>query len=140
MTWLFLSNGVIRFFLVFNTCRRMHTKSAQPRILAVHGRYRNHTLACLPRSLTVIIRNMRFLILPFLVFSVGIAYGAVVHVPIKSGVVLKPNETYTITVEATEPMEIGWQTVQAKRCTVDCVQATDISGGNNYAIATPLGA
>lgn len=83
---------------------------------------------------------MRFSILPFLIFSVRIAYGAVVHVPIKSGIVLKPNETYTITVKATEPMEIGWQTVQAKRCTTNCVQATDISGGINCTIATPLGA
>ena len=82
---------------------------------------------------------MRISILPSFIFWAGVAYGAVVHVPIKSGVVLKPNEAYTITVEATEPMEIGWRTVQAKRCTTNCVQATDISGGLNYTIATPLG-
>src|SRR5262245_10021836 len=83
---------------------------------------------------------MRLSILLFLITWVGAAYGAVAHIPIKSGVVLKPNEAYTITVEAAEPIEIGWLAVQAKRCTTSCVQATDISGGINYRIAFPLGA
>jgi hypothetical protein len=84
--------------------------------------------------------GMRPSILLFLVFWAGPAHGAVVHVPIKSGLVLKPGEAQTITVAATEPMEIGWQAVQAKRCTTNCVQATDVTGGINYMIATPLGA
>jgi hypothetical protein len=62
------------------------------------------------------------------------------HVPIKSNVELKPDEARTITVEATQPTEIGWQAVQAKPCTTNCVQATDVTGGINYTIATPLGA
>ena len=84
--------------------------------------------------------SMRLSILLSLIFWAGTAHGAVVHVPIKSSLVLKPNEAYTITVEATEPIEIGWQAVQAKRCTINCVQATDVTGGINYAIATQLGA
>ena len=83
---------------------------------------------------------MRLSILPSFVFWAGVAYGAVVHVPIKSSVVLKPNEAYTITIEATAPMEIGWQAVQSPRCTTNCVQATDMTGGSHYTIATPLGA
>jgi hypothetical protein len=81
---------------------------------------------------------MRLSILSSFIFWAGIAYGAVVHVPIKSSVVLKPNEAYTIASEATEVMEIVWQAVQLPRCTTNCVQATDLAGGINYTIATPL--
>jgi hypothetical protein len=83
---------------------------------------------------------MRFSILPVLVFWAGSAHGAVAHVPIRSSVVLKPDEAFTVTLKATEPMEIGWLAVQAKRCTTNCVQATDVTGGINYRIAVALGA
>jgi hypothetical protein len=83
---------------------------------------------------------MRLSILLMLVFWAVAAFGAVVHVPIKSNLELKPSEAFTITVQATEPTEIGWQTVQAKRCTSNCVQATDLTGGVHDSIATPLGA
>jgi hypothetical protein len=73
-------------------------------------------------------------------FWAGAAHAAVEHVPIKSNVELRPGEVHTITCEATQPMEIGWQAVQAKPCTTNCVQATDVTGGINYTIATPLGA
>jgi len=76
----------------------------------------------------------------FSLLWVGAAHAAVEHVPIKSNVELKPDEARTITVEATQPTEIGWQAVQAKPCTTNCVQATDVTGGINYTIATPLGA
>jgi hypothetical protein len=76
----------------------------------------------------------------FFVVWAGVAHAAVTHIPIKSGVVLKPGEAFTITVQATEPVEIGWLAVQAKRCTTNCVQATDLTGGIHYSIATPLGA
>lgn len=76
----------------------------------------------------------------FLVLWAGVAHAAVMHIPIKSGVVLKPGQAFTITVQATEPVEIGWLAVQAKRCTMNCVQATDLTGGIHYSIATPLGA
>src|SRR4029077_10104412 len=77
---------------------------------------------------------------PLLLLSAGAAHGAVLHVPIRSDVTLKPGQALTITVEAADPLEIGWETVQAKRCTTNCVQATDVTGGINYTIATPLGA
>ena len=83
---------------------------------------------------------MRLSILPSFIFWACVAYGAVVHVPIKSNVVLKPDEAYTIAIEATESTEIGWQAVQSRRCTTNCVQATDMTGGSHYTIATPLGA
>jgi hypothetical protein len=92
------------------------------------------------RLRSVEVGNLIARILPLLLLWAGTADGAVVHVPIKSNLVLKPGEAYTINVEAKEPVEIGWQTVQAKSCTTDCVQATDVTGGINATIATPLGA
>ncbi len=68
----------------------------------------------------------------------GTVYGAVKHIPIRSGVVLKPGVAYTAEVESTKPVEIGWTAVQAKRCTMDCVQMTLTSG--NLAPATRGGA
>jgi hypothetical protein len=63
---------------------------------------------------------------------------AVDHVPIESNVTLKPGQAQTVTVGATQPTEIGWQAVQAKPCTTDCVQVTNVTGGLSY--ATRLGA
>jgi hypothetical protein len=83
---------------------------------------------------------MRRFILPTVLVWSGVAHAAVVHTPIKSAVQLLPNQAVTVTVDAAEPVEIGWQTLQAKRCTTNCVQATDVTGGVNYTIATPLGA
>jgi hypothetical protein len=68
------------------------------------------------------------------------ALGAVRRVAIRSNIALNPGEAITITVPATEPMEIGWKTVQPQTCRVDCVRATDVSGGVNYSVATRLGA
>ena len=76
----------------------------------------------------------------FTLFWVGAAHAVVEHVSIKSDVKLKPGEAYTVTVAATQPMEIGWEAVQAKPCVTDCVQATDVTGGIKYTIATRLGA
>ena len=83
---------------------------------------------------------MRRSILATLLFWSGAAHAAVVHTPIKSAVELMPNQAVTVTIEVAEPVEIGWLTKQAKRCTTNCVQATDVTGGVNYTIATPLGA
>lgn len=83
---------------------------------------------------------MRRPLLLFLIFWAGVAQAAVTHIPIKSGVVLKPGEAHTISVQSAEPVEIGWLAVQAQRCTTNCVQATDLTGGIHYSIATPLGA
>jgi hypothetical protein len=54
----------------------------------------------------------------------GVAFAAVKHVPIRSGVVLKPGETYTATVESAKPVEIAWTAVQATPCTMECIQMT----------------
>jgi len=59
-----------------------------------------------------------------MILCAGNAYGAVKHIPIRSGVMLKPGEAYTARVESSKPVEIGWTAVQAKRCTMDCVQMT----------------
>lgn len=75
-----------------------------------------------------------------LILWAGVVHAAVTHIPIKSGVVLKPGEAYTVTLPAAKPVEIGWLSVQAKRCTTNCVQAKDLTGGISYSIATPLGA
>ncbi|HEX7136272.1 MAG TPA: hypothetical protein VF219_00425 [Vicinamibacterales bacterium] len=79
-------------------------------------------------------------LLTVIVLWAGAAQAAVVHVPIKSDLVLRPNESCTVTIDASEPTEVGWQTVQPKRCATNCIQATDVTGGINYTIATPLGA
>ena len=81
--------------------------------------------------------GMRRPILLFLVLWAGVAHAAVMHVPLKSGIVLKPGQAYTITVEATEPVEIGWLAVQSQRCTTNCIQATELTSGIHYSIATP---
>jgi hypothetical protein len=83
---------------------------------------------------------MRVAMLPFLALSAGIALGAVVHAPLKANLVLKAGEAYTVTVETTAPTEIGWQAVQAKPCTTDCVQATELTGPTHYSFATSQGA
>jgi len=68
------------------------------------------------------------------------ALAAVRHVPLESHVALKPGQAITVTVDATEPAEIGWTAVQPQPCADDCVQATDVSGGINYTVATKIGA
>ena len=76
----------------------------------------------------------------FLIVCVGTAHATVKHVPIKSGLVLKPGEAYVARVEASEPVEIGWTAVQAKPCTMDCVQMTLLSGSYHQPFAAALGA
>jgi hypothetical protein len=70
----------------------------------------------------------------------AIAHAAVEHIPIESNIALKPGETRTITIEATQPVEIGWRAVQAKPCSINCVEATDVRDGVKYSMATRLGA
>lgn len=83
---------------------------------------------------------MRLWIAALSLFAAAGAHGIVAHIPIKSRLALRPGEAYTVSIDATEPMEIGWKTVQAKPCTTNCVQATQVSTGITYSIATPLGA
>lgn len=82
---------------------------------------------------------MRLSILLSFAFWVCTAYGAVRHVPIKSGVVLKPGESYTAQIEAEKPVEVGWTAVQPKPCTTNCVEATELTRNTHFGFATALG-
>jgi hypothetical protein len=76
-------------------------------------------------------------ILFFTILSTGSVYGAVKHIPIKSGVALKPGEIYTAQVESAETVEIGWTAIQAKACTSNCIEVSQAGGRSAY--ATGLG-
>lgn len=76
---------------------------------------------------------------PFLICCVTVVFGAVVHVPIKQGVVLRPDETFTLNLDATAPVEIGWRAVQARKCVTQCVQVTEVREGVRYSTATSIG-
>jgi len=79
-------------------------------------------------------------ILCLLVLCTGPVYGAVKHIPIRSGVELKPGETYTAQIESTRPVEIAWTAVQAKACTTDCIQMTLIGSTHAPSFSAPRGA
>jgi hypothetical protein len=83
---------------------------------------------------------MRTPILTGLLLLAGVSHGEVVHVPIKSGAVLKPGQSYTATIDAGKPTEIGWRAVQAKQCSTNCVQASDLTGPMHGSVATSIGA
>ncbi len=84
--------------------------------------------------------SMRTILTGLLILAASAADAAVLHVPIKSALVLRPDESYTISIEAAGPTEIGWLTTQKPGCTTSCVQATDLTGGLHDTVATPLGA
>lgn len=88
---------------------------------SVHARQQEN--ACMQ----VKCRTMRVSILTALVLLAAETNGEVTHVPIRSGVVLQPDEAYTVTIEAAAPAEIGWRMVQAKACATSCVQATELT-------------
>lgn len=77
------------------------------------------------------------IIVCLLILAAGVAHATVRHVPIKSGVVLKPGEAYTAQIESTKPVEIGWKAVQAKPCATNCVEATQV--GDRFGFTTALG-
>ncbi len=66
-------------------------------------------------------------ILCLMILCTGTVHGAVKHIPIRSGVVLKPGEAYTAKVESAKQVEIGWTAVQAQPCTMDCIKMTLVS-------------
>jgi len=72
-----------------------------------------------------------------LIACVAVAHATVRHVPIKSGLVLKPGESYTGEVESAKSVEIGWAAVQAKPCSSNCVEVTQV--GSRFGYATGLG-
>ena len=83
-------------------------------------------------------QTMRIPILTALALFAGVSYAAVTHAPIKSGVALKPGQTYSVNVQSAAPVEIGWTTVQPKSCTMHCIQATDLF--EHTTISTDIGA
>ena len=82
---------------------------------------------------------MRAALLVLCSFSAGLAPAAVVHVPYKSNLTLNPGEGYTLTIDASAPTEIGWLAVQAKPCTTNCVEATNLLREIKTSFATGLG-
>jgi hypothetical protein len=72
-----------------------------------------------------------------LVLAVGAAQATVRHVPVKSGVVLKPGEVYTARLDSANEVEVGWSAVQAKECSMNCVEASQV--GSRFAFASVLG-
>jgi hypothetical protein len=83
---------------------------------------------------------MRISILTALVLFTGVSNASVVHTPLKTGVALKPGQVYTLTIPSTAPVEIGWTAVQAKSCTMHCVQATELTQPSHNTLATDIGA
>jgi hypothetical protein len=75
-----------------------------------------------------------------LIAFVGTAHATVRHVPIRSGVLLKPGEAYTAEVESSSPVEIGWTAVQATACTMDCIRMTLVSNPSPLPFSAALGA
>ena len=83
---------------------------------------------------------MRLSVLLLLLLWPGVAHAEVSHVAIESNVELKPGDSKTITVESPTPVELGWEAIQAKPCTMNCVEAIDKTSGTNCTIATSIGA
>lgn len=82
---------------------------------------------------------MRASILAVFLLLAGLAHGEVTRIAIKSGLVLQPDQDYTVTIEASAPTEIGWRNVQAKACSTQCVQAKELIGGTHMSFAAALG-
>lgn len=81
---------------------------------------------------------MRISILTAFMLLAAVSRAAVTHAPIKSGIALNPGQTYIVKLESAAPVEIGWTAVQPKRCSMHCVQATDLNSSTH--IATDIGA
>lgn len=82
--------------------------------------------------------KIRFI--PFLLLVLAAtAPAAVRRVPIKSGLVLNPGESYTAQIEASAPAEIGWTVNQAKPCATNCIEATELTRNTHFGFATALG-
>lgn len=82
--------------------------------------------------------NLRWIVFLLLIGVAPVAHGTVKHLPIKSGVVLKPGDTYTAEIESAKTVEVGWTAVQAKPCSTNCVEMTQV--GSRSGFATALGA
>ena len=85
-------------------------------------------------------RTMRVAILTLFLLLAGASHGEVTQVPIRLGVVLQPNEGYTVIIEAPEPTEIFWRIAGTKRCSTNCVQATELTSPSHMAFTAAMGA
>lgn len=82
---------------------------------------------------------MRSTILVSFLVATSASYASDVHVSIKSGLVLNPNQSYTLAIETTTPIEIGWQTTDAKPCPTHCIEASDLTHHPPTGFATSFG-
>jgi hypothetical protein len=78
-------------------------------------------------------------ILLLLFLTAATASAVVRHLPIKSGVVLQPGQAYTVQLESSQPVEIGWTATQAKPCSTNCIEATELTQNTHFSFATGLG-
>jgi len=72
--------------------------------------------------------------------STPFAHAEVKHVPIKSHVNLNPGQSEMVTIESNVPLEVGWLAIQKKPCTTNCVEAVELTKGDNLTMAASLGA
>jgi hypothetical protein len=78
--------------------------------------------------------------IPFLLLVLAATAPAAVRlIPIKSSILLNPGESYTAQIEASAPAEIGWTVNQAKPCTTNCIEATELTRNTHFGFATALG-
>src|SRR5690348_6158288 len=82
---------------------------------------------------------MRVPILTLFLLLAGASHGEVTQAPIRLGVVLQPNEGYTVTIEAPAPTEIFWRMAGTKRCSTNCVLATELTSPSHMAFAAAMG-
>ena len=73
-----------------------------------------------------------------LLLFAGFAHATVLHVPIRSGGVLETGEAYTAGVNSAKAVEVGWTAVQAKSCTTNWVEATEMGETSRFAFAAAL--
>jgi len=82
----------------------------------------------------------RIRLIPVLLIAlVTAAHAAVRHIPIKSGVVLNPGETYIAQIDSSAPAEIAWTVNQAKPCASNCIEATELTRDTHFGFATAIG-
>jgi hypothetical protein len=70
----------------------------------------------------------------------GAARATVRREPVNARLTLAPGQAETITIETREPVEVGWEAVQLRKCETDCVRATDKSAKNATGFSSGLGA
>ena len=71
--------------------------------------------------------------------SVVPASAAVNHVPIKSSLALQPGQAYTVQLDSSVPVEVGWTTSKSTPCSTNCIQVTEITRTPQFSYATGLG-